>query len=201
MEIQPFLEQSGHDRKWDVCITGVGLMAATFSLTQALSQASYDLVLQAGVAGSFDTAFPPGALAVVDREYLGDLGAEDQEVFRDIFELNLLEADEAPFRQKALINPFAAITFRDLPSKVSAITVHTVSGHAPTIAARAARFGATLESMEGAALHYVCLKLGINFLQLRAVSNFVEPRNRDNWQLKPAIEKLNEQLLRWYRQL
>ena len=200
-EIKPFLEKSKTHNSWDVCITGVGLMAATFSLTKALLEKKYDFVLQAGVAGSFDPAYPPGALAVVQKEYLGDLGAEDHFVFKDIFELGLLGQDEMPFQKKALVNAMAGCPFQEMPPAVAAITVHTVSGHVPTIAARAEKFGAVLESMEGAALHYVCLKLGIPFLQLRAVSNFVEPRNRNNWQLPLAIKNLNEQLMKWHGEL
>lgn len=197
-EIQPFLSLTAADCRWDVCITGVGLMAATFSLTKALLKNGYDFVLQAGVAGSFDPDLPPGALAVVKEEFLGDLGAEDRAVFKDIFELGLLGEQEAPFQEKALVNPMPTFPFQEMPPAVAAITVHTVSGHAPTIEARAAKFGAALESMEGAALHYVCLKLGVPFLQLRAVSNFVEPRNKDNWQLPLAIKNLNEQLMKWH---
>ena len=200
-EIKPFLEKSKTHNSWDACITGVGLMAATFSLTKVLLEKEYELVLQAGVAGSFVPAFPPGALAVVQQEYLGDLGAEDHSIFKDIFELGLLGQDEMPFQNKALVNAMATYPFQKMLPAVTAITVHTVSGHAPTIAARARKFGAVLESMEGAALHYVCLKLGIPFLQLRAVSNFVEPRNRNNWQMPLAINNLNEQLWKWHGEL
>lgn len=200
LEIQPFLDQRLSDRPWEICITGVGLMAATFSLTRALMKSRYDLVLQAGVAGSFDARLPPGSLAVVEKEFLGDLGAEDHTLFKDLFELGLCAENEFPFQQKALINPFSFLPFKNLPPAVDAITVQTVSGHAPTIAARTGKLKVALESMEGAALHYVCLQLGVPFLQLRAVSNFVEPRNRSNWQLPLAIRNLNEQLFLWQRE-
>lgn len=197
LEIQPFLDAQTKNASWDVCVTGVGMMAATFSLTKAVLQQRYDLVLQAGIAGSFNPDFPPGSLAVVSREFIGDLGAEDRELFKDLFELKLLRENEFPFQEKGLSNPHLAHTFQEMPPSVTAITVNTVSGHEPTISARANKYNATLESMEGAALHYVGLQLNVPFLQLRAVSNFVEPRNRNNWQLPLAIQKLNEQLLRW----
>ena len=37
--------------------------------------------------------------------------------------------------------------------------------------------------MEGAAFFYVCLKEKVNFFQIRAISNFVEKRNKKNWEI------------------
>jgi len=48
-----------------------------------------------------------------------------------------------------------------------------------------------LESMEGAAFFYACTQAGVPCLQIRAVSNYVEKRNRDAWQIGLAIKNLN----------
>jgi len=53
---------------------------------------------------------------------------------------------------------------------------------------------AQVESMEGAAFFYACLQKGIEPLQLRAISNYVVPRNRESWRMQEAIVALNEQL-------
>jgi futalosine hydrolase len=53
-----------------------------------------------------------------------------------------------------------------------------------------------VESMEGAALHYVCLSEKIPFLQLRGVSNYAGERNKSKWKLKEAIGNLNKELIR-----
>jgi len=47
------------------------------------------------------------------------------------------------------------------------------------------------ESMEGAAFFYACKQAGVPCLQIRAVSNYVEKRNRDAWQIGLAIKNLN----------
>jgi futalosine hydrolase len=52
-----------------------------------------------------------------------------------------------------------------------------------------------VESMEGAALHYVCLMEGIPFLQIRSVSNVTGDRDKNRWKLKEAIENLNKSLV------
>jgi futalosine hydrolase len=44
--------------------------------------------------------------------------------------------------------------------------------------------------MEGAAFMYSCLVRGVDFAQVRAVSNAVERRNRSAWNIPGAIEAL-----------
>jgi futalosine hydrolase len=56
------------------------------------------------------------------------------------------------------------------------------------------KYAPILESMEGAALHFICLREKIPFLQLRAVSNFVGERDKRKWQIKEAVQKLRAQL-------
>ena len=53
-----------------------------------------------------------------------------------------------------------------------------------------------VESMEGAALHYVCLKEKIPFLQIRSVSNYIGERNKKNWNMKESIANLNLELIK-----
>ena len=53
-----------------------------------------------------------------------------------------------------------------------------------------------IETMEGAALHYVCLSERIPFLQLRCVSNYVGERDKSKWALREAIMNLNIELQR-----
>src|ERR1700712_1095407 len=74
-------------REITICITGVGLTAATFSLTRALLTGTYDFVLQAGIGGAFDRHIPLGSVVAVSGEQLGDLGAEDRGAFIPIFDL------------------------------------------------------------------------------------------------------------------
>ncbi|NCW13547.1 MAG: hypothetical protein EBV82_10420 [Chitinophagia bacterium] len=63
------------------------------------------------------------------------------------------------------------------------------------------RYKASLESMEGAALHYMGRDLNIPFIQIRAVSNYVGERNKAKWKMKEAIYNLNETLLQYLDEL
>jgi futalosine hydrolase len=49
--------------------------------------------------------------------------------------------------------------------------------------------------MEGAAVFYVAQQEKIPALQIRAISNLVEKRNKDNWDIPLAIKNLNEWLI------
>ena len=47
-----------------------------------------------------------------------------------------------------------------------------------------------IESMEGAAFFYVCMMEKIPCVQLRAISNYVERRNKNNWNIPLSLKNL-----------
>lgn len=178
-----------------ICITGIGVMQTTFRLTEAITDFSPHFCLQAGIAGAFNRSLALGALVIVQEEILGDLGVEDSGNFRDIFDIDLMKVSEKPFINKKLINSFSDFPLRlNLPF-VRAITVNTVSGAEATIRSRQEHYDCAVESMEGAAFHYVCLQKGMPFLQVRSISNYVEPRDKSKWKIKEAIAALNRWLI------
>ena len=79
-------------------------------------------------------------------------------------------------------------------SAVKAITVNKISDSALQRNQFVNNFNAAIETMEGAALHYVCLQEKIPFLQLRSISNYVGERDKTKWMMKEAIENLNNEL-------
>ncbi|XZF12878.1 futalosine hydrolase [Chitinophagaceae bacterium MMS25-I14] len=206
-EIMPFLQQLRqswsspahhvytHDNnEIHICITGVGVVATTFAVTKALAADAFDFALQAGVGGAFDRNIPLGSLVQVHAERLGDLGAEDHDSYLDIFDMGLLGADAFPFSGKHLVSK-AGIPFAQALPAVTGLTISTVSGSERTIAARSSMFNCQVESMEGAAFHYVCLQEKVPFTQVRSISNYVEPRDKSMWKMKDAIIALNKWLI------
>jgi futalosine hydrolase len=175
----------------DVLISGAGMVATAAWCSRVLSTDSYDLALNLGVCGSFDARLAPGDVVHVTSDRLAELGAEDDTRFLTVHDLRLVGEDEFPFKGGLLVNgdPPVNDALRRLPA-ASAITVNTVHGAEPSIAAVVARFNPQIESMEGAAFMYACLIHGVRFAQIRAVSNVVERRNRDAWKLPEAIHNL-----------
>lgn len=189
-EDQPFVYQRPNVRI-TVLITGVGIAATAFALGRVLAQASYDWVLNLGVAGAIDRSLQLGQVVQVVSERWGDLGVEEADGrFTDVFDLGLTPSDEFPYRDGQL-----AVHPADLQglALVDGLTVQRVHGYSPSIAQMTAQYpDAQVESMEGAAVFYACALSGVRAVQLRAISNYVAPRDRAAWQLGPAIEALNE---------
>ena len=57
-------------------------------------------------------------------------------------------------------------------------------------------FDPVTESMEGAALHYVCLMEKVPFVQIRSISNYIGERNKQKWDMMNSIVNLNETLIK-----
>ena len=185
----------------DVLITGVGMVATTYALTRHLQAATYDLVLQAGVGGSFDEGIHLGSLVFVTSERYGDLGAEDHDDHLDIFDMGLLPKDDHPFSGSLLPAPMLPVHNKIKLPRVKGLTVNTVSGSEKTIKRLKETYICDTESMEGAAFHYVCLQEQVPFAQVRAISNYVTPRDRSSWRMNEAIMNLNNWLIEFIETL
>jgi futalosine hydrolase len=176
-----------------VLLTGVGLPLAMFQLTRALILKRYDLLINAGIAGALDQKLAIGAVVQVIAETFADLGVEEADGnFTDLFKLRLIDPMAPPFQDGKMLNTFGSAY--DFLPKVSGISVNKVHGYAPSIEQIKRRSNASVESMEGAAVFYTCLMSQTPFLEIRSISNYVEPRNRDAWDIPLAIENLNEVL-------
>jgi len=76
--------------------------------------------------------------------------------------------------------------------KVSGITVNTTHGAEISIEKIKSLFNPDVESMEGAAFFYACLLEGITCSQIRTISNKIEKRNKENWDIPLAVKNLCE---------
>ena len=176
--------------------TDVGLTAATFSITRlALTQAP-DLIIQAGIAGSFETGYKPGEVVLIDAEQLADLGVLENAHWKNIFDLQLTDENQAPYKKGLLPNPYINhFNFLGI-RKVAGISVNTISTDTATIERMQQSSPApVIESMEGAALHFVGRQLQIPFVQLRSMSNQVGERDKSHWHFTQAIQSLNAKLI------
>ena len=174
---------------FDVLITGVGMTATAFALGQHLLPGKYRQVLNLGIAGSFSPEFPPGTIVQVCTDIFAELGAEDGQQFLPIQTLGFGESSYTAIPPLQPLHPPL--------STVKGITVNKVHGHQPSIDAVKARLSPDIETMEGAAVIYACNQIQTPCIQVRAISNFVEPRNRENWKIEMAIENLNNWAIRF----
>jgi futalosine hydrolase len=177
----------------DVLITGIGIPATIFHLTKKLSQKNYDLVIQAGIAGTFSPDLKKGTVLLVDKDAFGDLGIYEKGNFKTLFDSGFINENEFPFSNGWLVNRHEYLTHSSL-SLATGITVNKITDDGIQIKKLSDKFKPDIESMEGAALHYVCLQQKIKFLQLRSISNTVGERDKQKWEMKKAITNLNMEL-------
>ena len=187
----PLTVQTTPNLTIDVLVTGPGITATTYFLTKALSNSRYEIGLNIGVCGSLDPKIKPVRVVNIVSDEFGDFGAEDGDRNLDIFELGLVKKNEAPFKNGKLTATFKTKlnTLKALPVD-NAITVQRVHGSVASCKKAYSKFGAVMESMEGAAFFYVCRMHQLECMQVRAVSNKVERRNKKNWKLKEAMDAL-----------
>ena len=190
MEIGPYASSHGTP---DILITGVGIVATLYHLQKRLQQIRYHLVIQAGIAGSFTEETATGQTVLVKQDCFGDMGIEQNKKFTTVFEEGFGNADEFPFEKGWLINPHVIFGETLLPV-VNGVTVNKVSDDPLQKQQLIQKFSPGTESMEGAALHYVCLQEKTAFLQIRGISNYVGERDRAKWKMKTAIENMNGEL-------
>jgi futalosine hydrolase len=183
----------------EILYTGVGSVATTYNLQKKLIQNSYDLVIQAGVAGAFSDSIALGSVWAITSDCIADLGAEDHENFLSVFDLGLCKDDESPYTQKRIVNQHLDKFSITIP-KATAITVQSASGSERSIAQRR-KWEADLESMEGAAFHYVCQLEEQAYIQVRSVSNYIIPRDRSTWKMQEAIASLNQYIIEFIETL
>jgi len=179
----------------DVLITGIGAVATTEVLTQRIVNSNYDIALNAGICGSFNKDLKIGTVVNIISEIWGDLGVEDHENFLDLFDLKMIIAGDKLFTDSKMINqgsPYSG--YLDHLKQVNGITVNKSHGNAASIEKCIQKYNPDVESMESAAIFSLCISKGINFQCLRSISNFVEPRNRANWEIEKAIQNLTKEI-------
>ena len=176
--------------KIDVLISGIGIPMTSYKLTKTVFDKKYVFVINAGICGSFNPKFSNGTCVNVVQDEFADLGITNfDNSFKTMFEEGFIPKNEHPFINGKLISKNSAYKCK-LP-QVTGITVNAVSGNEIQIQMRKQNFSADIETMEGAAVAYICLSEGIDFIQIRSVSNPVELRNKDNWDISLAIESLS----------
>lgn len=180
----------------DILVTGVGMMATAWQLSKYISVKKPGLMIQAGIAGCFDKTIPLTEVFTVRTEMLADLGVQEKDGWYDVFDMGFSRPSALPFSQKELRNPHKPLLKSLKLPQARGITVNTISSGKKQVQQRFAKYNPLLESMEGAAMHYVALQEGIPFIQLRSVSNYAGERNKQNWKIPAAIDTLNEELLR-----
>ncbi|MEP6701001.1 MAG: futalosine hydrolase [Bacteroidota bacterium] len=200
VEINPFLEyyRGTGNAGWlrhqvDVLITGIGLTASTYSLAKQIHIKRPDIIIQAGVAGCFDPSIPLGSVLAIKQDAFADQSVIEAGKLKTLFDLKLVAENQFPFTKGWLVNKNDLLKKLNL-KKVKGVSTNEITTTKEKIKFYKEIFDPVVESMEGAALHYVCLMEKISFVQIRSISNYIGERNKKNWNMKESIINLNNEL-------
>ncbi len=176
--------------KFNFLNTGLGIPSTIFALMDCIGNQRFDFCFNIGIAGSFDGDLMIGETCFVQSDFFGDLSAEFSDgSTNDFFELGFIDPNLYPFTNKIMINPINIFDFNI--KKVHGSTVQKVHGSKASIESFKFKYpNIEIETMESAAIFYVCLQKQIPFLCFRSISNYIEPRNKDNWNIPLAINNL-----------
>src|SRR5580704_185784 len=200
-ETGPWLNNPGihhNASKAELLISGVGQLRTCYVLQKKINAQRPDLVIQAGFGGG-PSKEDIGKVYAIRSEKMADLGLMEKTGFTNIFDMGLDQPDLFPFRGGKLINPYRfLLEWTGFPI-LDGVTVNEIKS--ADFAGFQRNATPVVESMEGAALHYVCLMEKIPFIQIRTVSNVTGDRDKNQWKLKEARENLHESLVLLFQKL
>lgn len=199
-EIKPFLQQHRNSKKIpdvDILITGIGLTSTTYHLIKQLQLKQPGLVIQAGVAGCFDKQLPLGSVVLIKQDTIADESVVELKRLKTLFDLELVPQDNFPYSKGWLINSNNTFIKKSGLKTVKGISVNQITSSKEMITFYKNKFNPVTESMEGAAMHFVCLMEKIPFLQLRSISNYIGERNKKKWNMNESIINLNNELIKF----
>lgn len=177
-------------------VTGLGSVSTAWTLKDWLSEnQAPDLIINGGIAGSYKDDINIGDVVMPVSDCFADAGIEDGESFLTLFESGLAGKDDYPFSSGMINcgNQYSEKIIKII-KPVKAITINTATGSEITKERLIKKFYPDIETMEGATFFYICKRENLPFLAIRAISNKVEVRNRNNWNIPLALKNLSERL-------
>jgi futalosine hydrolase len=179
---------------------GIGVVRSAAVLGALVQATAPDRVLMIGSGGALPgSGLQVGDLVVASSETMAELGLCTGVGIADAAALRL-----PGLSQEIRLDP-------DLTSELAAnpslgevrvgrfLTVAGVSANPEQAAARARRFGALIENMEGYGLALVGDQFRIPVAELRAVSNVAGDRDKSRWKLQAANERVERAALAYLR--
>jgi futalosine hydrolase len=184
--------------KAKLLITGIGQLQTSYALQNKIRFERPNFVIQAGIGGAA-TKEEIGKVYAIGSEEIADLGVMEKAGFSNMFDMGLDNPDRFPFSEGKLKNPYQFLLEWTGLTVLDGITVNEIKSS--DFADFQRNRAPVVESMEGAALHYVCLMEQVPFLQIRSISNLTGDRDKSRWKLKEAIKSLHETLVHLIQKL
>jgi futalosine hydrolase len=194
-----------------VCAGGVGKVNAAAATAVMIDRYQPQLVINTGCAGAYaGSGLSIGNLVVASEEVLADYGVVVSNGWKDLRFMNIHSVEQGGLRcyNTLPLSRHASEKAMQLADYygVSLIrgrcaTVSTCSGTSLQGAALSKRWNALVESMEGAAVAQICLRCGVDCLEIRGISNMVEDRDLKKWDMPRAVEAAQRFVLKYLEEM
>ena len=175
--------------------TGIGVLNTYASLVKFHLNIPVNRVLQLGIAGAYSSAREEvralGTPVIIEKEIIGDLGAQDSDSFLSMEDLELGRLEYYESKCIPMFYDLFGDSLKKLPV-VSGTTVNMATGSESTGTLRAEKYCAEVESMEGAGALKFGQDFGVPVLQIRSISNIASTRNRESWDIAAALKSLKD---------
>lgn len=184
------------DARLDLLTCGIGKSNAAGATARALAGGAYRLVVNVGVCGSLPLGggpmLEPGRAVAGTSAVFADEGALTPDGFRDVAEMGFGPLSSLPGGGVAIACDAALVRALEAlgDERGPIATVSTCSGTDELAREVAARSGARVEAMEGAAMALVCARFGVPFAEWRVVSNTTGDRAAQRWNIRAALARL-----------
>ncbi|CAG0997489.1 Futalosine hydrolase [Phycisphaerales bacterium] len=175
----------------DVVLTGVGKANAAGAVARCADGSRHGAVLNIGVGGLLPGGTAElGSVVLATSSVFADEGVLEPGGFRDCAAMGFpavdggmgIAADQTlGKRVRACVDASGVVA-----------CVSTCSGTDRLAREVAARTGAMVEAMEGAAAGLSARRLGIPFIEVRVISNTTGDRGGQRWEMRRALDSLSE---------
>lgn len=194
-----------------VCAGGVGKVNAAAATAVMIERYQPRLVINTGCAGAYlGSGLAVGNLVVASEEVLADDGVVVDDGWKGLRYMNLPSVEQGGLNCYNLL-PLSrhasekAMQLADCYGvflvRARFATVSTCSGTRLQGAELSHRWKALVESMEGAAVAQVCLRCGVDCLEIRGISNMVEERDLEAWDMPRALEAAQRFVLKYLEEM
>ncbi len=194
-----------------ICAGGVGKINAAAATAALIERHHPRLVINTGCAGAYPgSGLAIGDLAVATNELLGDEGVLTSAGWHDteFMGMPLCVRGKRKFHNDIPLSRHAAEKAMQLADfygvklgRGSFVTLSTCSGTRQRGEELVRKFRGICENMEGAAVAQVCLRYGIDCLEIRGISNHVDERDMKTWEIPRAVEVAQRFVLKYIEEM
>ncbi len=181
-------------------VSGIGTSNASAATALVAHLFTPDLLINTGCAGAYPgSGLQIGDISLATTEVFADEGVVTPEGWHSLERIGipLLDRNGKRFFNEIPLSPRANAAALQVAEQLGIkpletgrfLTVATCSGTKARGTELEDRFGGICENMEGAAVALIAARYGIECMELRGISNYVEDRDTTRWDISFAAAK------------